>query len=278
MERVKIEKDSVQETLMLPLYGKAYAMQTWPELFHDNDVLGIKEKVDYDFSEMVTKTSGLKGKIGALSAAYRQLALATEAKAYLANHPKAVVVSLGCGLDTTARQADNGTCRFVNLDFANVIETREALMPSTERDRNIAGDILDFSWFDEIDFNMDEGAFFLVSGVFMYFKRKDVRDLLTTMAEQFPGAAICFDGQNAKGSAMDLKALKDSGVDISLNFYLDDPVAEMMPWSDRFEKIDSKGMIYPYLDPQPFGFIFKAMSRYSDKTNLATINTVFFKK
>lgn len=37
MEKIKIEKGTVQETLLIPLYGRKYAMDLYPDLFMDHD-------------------------------------------------------------------------------------------------------------------------------------------------------------------------------------------------------------------------------------------------
>ena len=37
MEKIKIEKGTVQETLLIPLYGRKYAMDLYPDIFMDHD-------------------------------------------------------------------------------------------------------------------------------------------------------------------------------------------------------------------------------------------------
>ena len=278
MEKVlKIEKNSIQETLMLPLYGKVHCMKIWPDEFHDTDCIRIKEMIDYDFSELEQKFTGLYGKIASLSAGCRQFALAEEIRRYLSFHPKAVVVLMGCGLDTVGHQADNGQCRYINIDYSNVIQVREKLLPSNEREKNIAYDLNDVQWFDEIDYRQEDGAIFVASGVFMYFRKDDLAKLLNSMAEHFPNAALTFDAQNAKGAAMDLKALKDSGIDISLNFSLEKKEAEatLRKMCPAIKTVKVSGMIYPYKNPKPFGILFSLMSRYGDK-GLCQIETITF--
>lgn len=44
----------------------------------------------------------------------RQNDLAWEVRDYLKTHPKAVVVNLGCGLDQTGRNCDNGNCGVIS--------------------------------------------------------------------------------------------------------------------------------------------------------------------
>ena len=278
-QKIKVEKNSVQETLVLPLFGKAWAVRNYPDIFKDHDVQRIMDQVDYDFSTMEEAASGIKGKIGSLAAATRQAALVWEVKDYLKDHPNALVVNLGCGLDTAGHQADNGTCRFVNIDFPDVIETREKLLPSTEREKNIASDLNDFTWFDKIGFRAEDGAVFFASGVFLYFKKEDVKKLFCAMAERFPGGRIAFDGQNQKGKDVDLKALKASGIDISTNFALDKPEEELKRWSDRFDRVQWKKMSTGYIKPdRRFGILYRIMAPIADKTGMSQLDVIDFKK
>ena len=77
------------------------------------------------------------------------------------------MVNLGCGLDDTGRQCDNGTCRLYNLDLPDVIAVRDQLLPAGEREENIPCDLSDTAWFQRID--VSGGAVFFAAGVFYYF-------------------------------------------------------------------------------------------------------------
>ena len=50
MEKYKVEKDSVQETLIIPLYGRRLCSRRFPGLYQDAAAAILMEKVDYDFS------------------------------------------------------------------------------------------------------------------------------------------------------------------------------------------------------------------------------------
>ena len=279
MEKIRIEKNSVQETLVLPLYGKAWASQKYPDIFKDRDARKIMNSIDYDFSAMEKAARGVKGKIASLAAATRQAALVWEINDYLKDHPKALVVNLGCGLDTAGHQADNGKCRFANVDFPNVIELREKLLPSTERERNIPSDLNDHSWFEKIGFIKEDGAVFIASGVFLYFKKDDVKKLFCAMAERFPGARLAFDGQNEAGKNLDLKALQTSGIDISTNFSLNHPEAELRSWSDKFARVQWKKMSTGYIQPDKrFGLLYRLMALYADNTGMSQLDVIDFQK
>ena len=82
--KYKIEKNTVQETLIIPLYARKVCSELYPNLYRD----------------------------------------------------ETAVVNLGCGLDSTGRSCDNGSCKIYNLDFPDVITVRNELLPAGEREKN----------------------------------------------------------------------------------------------------------------------------------------------
>ena len=66
---------------------------------------------------------------------------------------------MGCGLDSTGRACDNGSCKIYNLDFPDVIAVRNQLLPAGDREENIPCNLNDTEWFTKID--ASEGAIFL---------------------------------------------------------------------------------------------------------------------
>lgn len=274
MEKYKIQKDSVQETLIIPLYGRKLAMDMYPENFADHHCQQLFDRIDYDFP----KQGKLKAKVGAIMEATRQYDLASACKEYLERHPKACVVNLGCGLDTTFRQVDNGTTKGYNIDFPDVIAARNELLPETEREKNIAGNLNDISWFDQIDYQQEEGAVFFASGVFYYFKREDVKKLFCSMAEHFPGGKLVFDATNARGLKNMLKTwLEPSEMgNIGVYFSLEDE-KELMTWSNAFSGAARKGYLTGYrpLDKR-YGVIINFVFRYLDKHKMCQIIELTF--
>lgn len=51
-EKIKIQPNTVQETLMLPLYGRVYCAKHFPSVFPDPLSVSLAEKVDYDFDAL----------------------------------------------------------------------------------------------------------------------------------------------------------------------------------------------------------------------------------
>ena len=130
-----IEKNTVQETLVIPLYGRKMCSELYPNLFRDETAMHLIEEIDYDFSTLAKRSQSMMQQFGFLECAMRQSDLACEVRDYLRSHPNAAVVNLGCGLDATGRACDNGTCKIYNLDFPDVIAVRDALLPALEREK-----------------------------------------------------------------------------------------------------------------------------------------------
>ena len=164
--KYKIEKNTVQETLILPLYSRKLCTELYQNLYRDETAVHLIDQIDYDFSEAEENSRSLMQRFGALEVAMRQNDLAFEVRAYLKNHPCAAVVNLGCGLDNTGRACDNGRCKIYNLDFPDVIALRQQLLPAGEREQNIPCDLKDPAWFAKIDAS-GGAVFFCLRGVLL---------------------------------------------------------------------------------------------------------------
>ena len=195
----------------------------------------------------------------------RQCDLAWEVQAYLKTHPCAAVVNLGCGLDNTGRACDNGSCKIYNLDFPDVIAVRNKLLPAGEREQNIPCDLKDPAWFDRID--ATGGAVFFASGVFYYFLTQQVRELVQSMADAFPGGVLVFDAANRTAVKMIAKTwLKSAKIrDVGAYFAVSDVKSELSQWDSRLQ-VSSRGYMLGYSDlkdPSVNGF-FRFLAKVGD--------------
>ena len=64
-----IEKNTVQETLIIPLFGRLVCSERFPELFSDPEAKRICDSLDYDFAEKHKKMQSAAGLFGALEVA-----------------------------------------------------------------------------------------------------------------------------------------------------------------------------------------------------------------
>ena len=261
----KIERNTVQETLIIPLYVRKMCSELYLSLYRDETARRLVSAVDYDFSTLEQKSRSLMQRFGFLEVAMRQNDLAYEVRDYLKTHPTAAVVNLGCGLDSTGRTCDNGSCRIYNLDFPDVIAVRNELLPAGEREENIPCDLNDPSWFENID--ASGGAVFFAAGVFYYFLKEQVKELVEAMADAFPGGVLVFDAANAKAVKLMLKTwLKDAEIkDVGAYFAVSDAKSEIGAWDSRL-RVSSRGYMLGYndlKDPSVSGF-FRLLARVGD--------------
>ena len=215
--RYPIEKNSIQETLVIPLYGRALCSRKFPHLFADQTAAELLERIDYDFSALERKSDSLMQIFGAL--------------------------------DQTGRACDNGQCYIYNIDLPDVMVVREALLPAGEREENLAADLNDLSWFDAIDAPTEDGAVFFAAGVFYYFRTEQVRALCAAMAERFPGGRLVFDAAGPTAVKLMLKTwVKQAGIrDVGAYFSVRDAEKELTSWSNRIS-ISSRGYMLGYQD------------------------------
>lgn len=243
--KYKIKKDSVQETLIIPLYSRKICSSLYPNIYYDKTALDLISQIDYDFSEVEKKSKSLIQRFGALEVAARQSDIAYEVNEYLKEHPFASVVNLGCGLDNTGRNCDNGKCKIYNLDFPDVIKVRNELLPGGEREYNIPCNLNDTEWFDKID--KSNGVIFFASGVFYYFLDEEVKSLIVKMADYFNDSVLVFDAagkMTVKLISMWLNSLKVKEVG---TYFSVSNLKEISSWTNNIE-VTSKGYMLGYND------------------------------
>ena len=276
--KYKIEKNTVQETLIIPLYAGKVCTELYPNLYRDETAVRLINEIDYDFSVAEKNSRSLMQRFGALEVAMRQNDLAWEVRDYLKDHPKAAVVNLGCGLDSTGRSCDNGCCKIYNLDFPNVIAVRNDLLPAGEREKNIPCDLNNTEWFEKID--TSGGAIFFASGVFYYFLTEQVKALVQAMADAFHGGVLVFDAANRAAVKMIAKTwLKSAKIkDVGAYFAVSDAKDELSLWDNRLQ-VTSRGYMLGYndlRDPSVSGF-FRFLAKVGDKMMKMQIVKIAFR-
>ena len=150
----------MEATLLAPLWARAKFSREYPSIFNDEKAIALVDQLEYDFS---AKEAALR-----LEAVLVMVARAKQfddkIRAYLDERPKASIINVGAGLDTTFYRAGNGMLRWYDLDLPNVIEVRRKLLPEPEGTTYIAGSLLDAGWCANIK-DTDSGVFLFAAGV-----------------------------------------------------------------------------------------------------------------
>jgi O-methyltransferase involved in polyketide biosynthesis len=116
----------------------------------------------------------------------------TFTRAFLDQNPGGLVVDIGCGLDTRFYRLDDGQMNWLGLDLPEVISLRQQWLSDTDRCQTIARSMFDLAWLDEVE-RINKPTIFLAEGVFPYFSTREVKPMLTAIAEHFPAGELVFD-------------------------------------------------------------------------------------
>lgn len=232
--KVKIELGSVQETLLLALWFRARENEKENPYLLDPKASEIIRELDYDFRRMEKALPEAVILTSNISSRHCDVAI----KGFIAAHPKATVVNIGAGLDTTFYRVDNGSIRWYDLDLPDVIDLRRRLMPETDRCICVAKSVFDFTWFDDIG-NPKDGLFMFARGVFCYLDAADLKRLFAALAIRLSGAEMIFNSYNLVGrwGATHL-VVRRAGIRESPLKWAIGTAKQLTMWDNRIEIVD----------------------------------------
>jgi O-methyltransferase involved in polyketide biosynthesis len=209
-KNIELKLGKVQETSLLPLWGRAIESQKEKPKLIDKKAIAIIDRIEYDFSIIANNISW----ISQLAWVARSLHVDTTITNFIKIHPYATIINIGCGLDTTFERIDNGQIRFYDLDLPDVIDLRKKFFTDNERRRSLSCSFLDNTWFHQIE--NQNGVLFIAAGVFYYFEEKQIIDFLIKVANNYPGSELIFDIASPLGvKVANKKVIKDGGMDDS---------------------------------------------------------------
>jgi O-methyltransferase involved in polyketide biosynthesis len=176
----------VSATSLWTLNSRAVESKRPDAVISDPMAVDLVDKIDYDYLKF-----GKPSQVFAL----RSLLYDRVATAYLTTHPKASVVVLAEGLQTSFWRLDAagviGDSTWYSVDLPPVIAVRRQLLPHDERIVELPQSALDRSWMDHVD--SSNGVIITAEGLVMYFEPDDVLSLIADCAKRFPGGQLIFD-------------------------------------------------------------------------------------
>ncbi|MEV0230433.1 class I SAM-dependent methyltransferase [Nonomuraea sp. NPDC050786] len=188
----KVQLSEEKATLLATLYGRALDARSRRPILGDDLAVEAVKQIDFDF-----RRTGMTRALGA-AVALRARFIDRWAAEYLATHPDATVLHLGCGLDTRFhRLAPPPTVRWYDVDYPDVIELRGRLFPERPGHRVIASSVTDLTWLEQVP--DDVPALVVAEGLLYYLLPDDGRALLRAIVDRFPGGQFVFDAVNWLG-------------------------------------------------------------------------------
>jgi O-methyltransferase involved in polyketide biosynthesis len=177
----------VSETALMTLQVRAHEARRPDSIIDDPVAIQLADSIDFDFAKF--------GFSRRQDMAVRALAFDRHTRRYLVDHPKATVVALAEGLQTSFYRLDaagvGDQFHWFTVDLPPMIEIRRKLLPSSDRVRMCAQSALDFGWMDQV--GTDHGVFITAEGLLMYLQPDDALGLIAECAKRFPGGQMMFD-------------------------------------------------------------------------------------
>ncbi|MDB9527186.1 class I SAM-dependent methyltransferase [Oscillatoria sp. CS-180] len=190
MAKISVDLGPVQETLLIPLLGRAVQTQDGNGLIHDEKAVQIVESLDYDFSKWQNSKS-LAG------ATLRTRMYDQDVQAFLSEHPTGTVVEIGCGLNTRFERLDNGQAQWFDLDLPDTLALRRQFFQDEPRRTMLEASVLDTGWMDPVAATGGPWCF-VSEAVIIYLESAQARQAITQIADRFPGAWLLIDTTSQK--------------------------------------------------------------------------------
>jgi O-methyltransferase involved in polyketide biosynthesis len=165
-------------------------------LIKDDKAVALIRQMNYDSSWIAQMRVDEEDKVGLV---LRNREFDRYARDFLARYPEAVVVHIGCGLDSRFERVDNGQVEWYDLDLPEVIELRRKFIGSEgARYHFLACSAFDRAWLDTVSADSrsvhhPRPFLFLAEGVLMYFEEAQVKSFILMLRDHFPGAELVCD-------------------------------------------------------------------------------------
>ena len=247
-DKIKIELGKVQETLLLPLWGRATETQKEHPKIIDKKAAEIIEKIDYDFTTISRNINW----ISQLAWVARSKHIDAMISRFGETHPEGTVINIGCGLDTTYERMGDNKLKFIDLDLPDVVELRKHFFKDDERRKTIACSFLDFNWIKEVD--VRGNVLFIAAGVLYYFDENQVKAFFTFLADNFKNCYLFFDSASPLGvKVANKKVIEGGGMDKAAILKWGVKKAKQIEtWDKRIKVVSEFPMFHGFKNGYPF--------------------------
>lgn len=173
-------------TLLLTLYMRAWDARQRNPILGDRYAVEVMDRVEVD-RNLVRWASG-----DASAVTCRARTLDGWTREFLAAHPDAQVLHLGCGLDSRPLRVDvPDGCRWIDVDQPEVIALRRRLYTLPEQVETVPASVTDDGWWAHVA--GDRPTLAIAEGLFMYVPGEDVHRVVDRLVSSVPDGELAFD-------------------------------------------------------------------------------------
>ena len=204
-----------RETLFLPLYSKAKISRT-NGIFTDKTAEKIVSSLEYDFSK--NKMS----KFVDIYMALRASIIDDYCNTFLKNNPGAVVLHLGCGLDSRINRITENYKMWYDLDFPEVTALRKKFYQENNTYKMIPSSVTDLEWLNYIRTD-NSPVLIIAEGLTMYLNDSDIKNLFLAFRNKFTLAYFIFDAYSVTSVKLSKYKNPVNKMGAVISWGLDDP-------------------------------------------------------
>lgn len=191
-EKLHVDLTGAPQTMLATFYAKALDADFENPILGDRWARDIVDRIDYDWST-TTITPRRSPAVTTRSAHFD-----IWARQFLAVHPEAVVLHLGCGLDSRYYRLDPApTVDWFDVDYPDVADLRRQLFPAREHCHIVSASVTDPAWLADVP--ADRPTLMIAEGLTMYLTEADGLALLRRVVEHVPSGELQFDAFNKFG-------------------------------------------------------------------------------
>jgi O-methyltransferase involved in polyketide biosynthesis len=236
MRTEQVHLTGERETLLGTLYARALDARSPHSLLCDQTAEETVRRIDYDFRKLGVRRRD------SVMIALRARRLDLWTAEFIAEHPDATVLHLGCGLDSRVLRVNPpASVHWFDLDHPEVIELRRRLYPQRDGYHTIGSSVTDPSWLNEIP--ADRPAMIVAEGLTMYLSECDIRQLIERLTCRFPSGQLAFDACTRLGVRLTQRHPIVKATGACLGWGVDDPRA-LEQWIPGLEFVTE----LPYTD------------------------------
>ena len=207
----------VSETLLITLYLRARKSQRPDAMIKDEKAVAMVEQIDCDFSRFKMQRHD------EIALLVRLNKFDSHVRDFLQRNPDAVVVHIGCGLDTRFERVDNERVAWFDLDLPDVIALRQHLIHSeSSRYHTLATSVFEEDWLEEVGRFKPRPFMFIAEGVLPYFEEAQVKSLFLKLRDHFPGCEMVCDAHTPFGIWADNMHLAYAKVKVRMHWSIKD--------------------------------------------------------
>lgn len=206
--------DSINKTLYIPLYGKAYVSRK-------GIILTDKKAEEIWQQEGFSLKGKSKSKWLAYYMAIRSAVFDSWTKQQLDGDRDAVVVHIGCGMDSRVLRVGNTGHSWYDVDFDSVISERKRYYTENENYHMVAADVRQQDWLENIP--GAKSAVVVMEGVSMYMTAAEVQAVADMLADHFGQVSLLVDCYTVMAAKMSKYKNPINDVSVTQVYGIDNP-------------------------------------------------------